>query len=278
MSKPETAKSMSPGDRRGVNTNAVMQARTPDTVINSSIEESVSAPLQDDVSSSQSFGDGEGDSSSSFAAPEDHQQLMMENENLRAEVQYLKSMLLHTRQSPKGPVRSEREGRPPIKATNSSLRRARSRSSGPDLNENVEFEPAVPLDSHESAAGLQHRQLEHSASKLSHNSAAKEREGLLKSIDSLKAEKSSLPLDLENPGSVDNEKMDAEEPLSFCDSVFDRAGWLVGLLVLQSLSSFIIKRNETLLTQHAIIVQFLTMLVGAGGNAGNQATVKGKLL
>eukprot|EP00529_Nitzschia_sp_RCC80_P022429 CAMPEP_0113509574 /NCGR_PEP_ID=MMETSP0014_2-20120614/37654_1 /TAXON_ID=2857 /ORGANISM="Nitzschia sp." /LENGTH=494 /DNA_ID=CAMNT_0000405425 /DNA_START=307 /DNA_END=1791 /DNA_ORIENTATION=+ /assembly_acc=CAM_ASM_000159 len=61
--------------------------------------------------------------------------------------------------------------------------------------------------------------------------------------------------------------------MSFFRSAADRAGWLVGLLVLQSLSSFILARNELLLQQHAVIVQFLTMLVGAGGNAGNQASV-----
>ncbi|KAG7350465.1 magnesium transporter [Nitzschia inconspicua] len=55
--------------------------------------------------------------------------------------------------------------------------------------------------------------------------------------------------------------------------IADRAGWLVGLLVFQSLSSFILARNEDLLRHHAVIVQFLTMLVGAGGNAGNQASV-----
>jgi cation transporter-like permease len=61
--------------------------------------------------------------------------------------------------------------------------------------------------------------------------------------------------------------------MPFWRSVADRAGWLVGLLVFQSLSSFILARNESLLRHHAVIVQFLTMLVGAGGNAGNQASV-----
>jgi cation transporter-like permease len=67
----------------------------------------------------------------------------------------------------------------------------------------------------------------------------------------------------------------AGDPLkrSFCNAIVDRAGWLVGLLVFQSLSSFILARNESLLQHHAVIVQFLTMLVGAGGNAGNQASV-----
>ena len=62
--------------------------------------------------------------------------------------------------------------------------------------------------------------------------------------------------------------------ISFCKLVCDRASWLVGLLVLQSMSSFIISYNEALLKRHIVIVQFLTMLVGAGGNAGNQATVR----
>lgn len=65
------------------------------------------------------------------------------------------------------------------------------------------------------------------------------------------------------------------EEESFWRSVSDRAGWLVGLLVLQSMSSFILARNEALLQEHLVIVRFLTMLVGAGGNAGNQASVRG---
>ncbi len=60
----------------------------------------------------------------------------------------------------------------------------------------------------------------------------------------------------------------------FMEQLKDRAGWLIGLLVLQSCSSFIIQYNELFLQKHMIIVQFLTMLVGAGGNAGNQASVR----
>lgn len=60
----------------------------------------------------------------------------------------------------------------------------------------------------------------------------------------------------------------------FMDQLKDRAGWLIGLLILQSCSSFIIQYNERFLQNHMIIVQFLTMLVGAGGNAGNQASVR----
>lgn len=44
---------------------------------------------------------------------------------------------------------------------------------------------------------------------------------------------------------------------SFWQSVQDRASWLIGLLVLQSMSSFIIARNETLLQEHIVIIRFL---------------------
>eukprot|EP00547_Thalassionema_nitzschioides_P007175 CAMPEP_0194219762 /NCGR_PEP_ID=MMETSP0156-20130528/26802_1 /TAXON_ID=33649 /ORGANISM="Thalassionema nitzschioides, Strain L26-B" /LENGTH=328 /DNA_ID=CAMNT_0038949555 /DNA_START=87 /DNA_END=1073 /DNA_ORIENTATION=- len=67
---------------------------------------------------------------------------------------------------------------------------------------------------------------------------------------------------------------DADRSYGFGRMVMDRAGWLVGLLVLQSMSSFIIQRNEIMLQKHLVIVRFLTMLVGAGGNAGNQASVR----
>lgn len=60
---------------------------------------------------------------------------------------------------------------------------------------------------------------------------------------------------------------------TFKDQLKERGGWLIGLLVLQSCSSFIIEYNEIFLQNHMIIVQYLTMLVGAGGNAGNQAAV-----
>jgi Mg/Co/Ni transporter MgtE len=61
---------------------------------------------------------------------------------------------------------------------------------------------------------------------------------------------------------------------SFMRGLVDRSSWLFGLLIFQSLSSVILRRNEELLQAHPTIVYFLTMLVGAGGNAGNQATVR----
>ena len=66
-----------------------------------------------------------------------------------------------------------------------------------------------------------------------------------------------------------------EPDISFKAALKDRAYWLVGLLTLQSMSGLILARNELLLQTHPVIIYFLTMLVGAGGNAGNQAAVRG---
>ena len=52
-----------------------------------------------------------------------------------------------------------------------------------------------------------------------------------------------------------------------------RTAVLVALLAFQSCSSFILAHFEKLLQRHSVVVFFLTMLVGAGGNAGNQAAV-----
>ena len=57
-------------------------------------------------------------------------------------------------------------------------------------------------------------------------------------------------------------------------SLQTRATWLLGLLVCQSFSSFILADNEQLLVAHPTVIYFMTMLVGAGGNAGNQAAVR----
>jgi hypothetical protein len=80
------------------------------------------------------------------------------------------------------------------------------------------------------------------------------------------------------PGGANNKNSIFDCPLdnnqSFLHSLFDRGGWLCGLLVFQSCSSFILASNQELISAHPAIVFFLTMLVGAGGNAGNQAAVR----
>jgi Mg/Co/Ni transporter MgtE len=58
------------------------------------------------------------------------------------------------------------------------------------------------------------------------------------------------------------------------DEAASRGRWLVGLLVVQSLSSVVLERFEPLIREHLAITLFLTMLVGAGGNAGNQSAIK----
>jgi len=81
--------------------------------------------------------------------------------------------------------------------------------------------------------------------------------------------------------------------VTFQSALIDRAGWLMGLLAFQSCSSFILASNERLIQAHPTIIYFLTMLVGiiiiiiiiiiifiiiifpgAGGNAGNQSSVR----
>lgn len=68
-----------------------------------------------------------------------------------------------------------------------------------------------------------------------------------------------------------------EEPpkeLPVWDEALTRGRWLLGLLVLQSTSSFVLDSYQDLLKDHIVVTLFLTMLVGAGGNAGNQSAIK----
>jgi len=53
--------------------------------------------------------------------------------------------------------------------------------------------------------------------------------------------------------------------------VWQRGVWLVGLLILQSLSSLILSSYNDMIGKYTIIAVFLTMLIGTGGNAGNQS-------
>jgi hypothetical protein len=53
----------------------------------------------------------------------------------------------------------------------------------------------------------------------------------------------------------------------------ERVSVLAGLMVVQSLSGIILARFEDMIQKHVVVTLFLTMLVGAGGNAGNQSTV-----
>ena len=79
-----------------------------------------------------------------------------------------------------------------------------------------------------------------------------------------------------NGSTPDTERVKSHDrpPPNFFSQLKNRATLLVGLLIFQSCSSFILKRYSALLEEFPIIVYFLTMLVGAGGNAGNQAAVR----
>lgn len=65
----------------------------------------------------------------------------------------------------------------------------------------------------------------------------------------------------------------AEDP-TVLREFWSRGRWLLGLLVLQSSSSFVLDKYTRLIQEHIVVTLFLTMLVGAGGNAGNQSAIK----
>lgn len=52
-----------------------------------------------------------------------------------------------------------------------------------------------------------------------------------------------------------------------------RTGFLVGMLMVQSISSIILSGFTDLIEKHVSLVYFMTMLVGLGGNAGGQSVV-----
>ena len=151
------------------------------------------------------------------------------------------------------------------------------------------IEPTMDWDLHESARGLKKRY----SLPLQQPKPARRRPPL--KTESISSDDGSFSCSDSEGGPIDEEEGMETRPLvssnnaakrpspkaglteeSFWHSVYDRAGWLVGLLMMQSMSSFILARNEALLQEHLVIVRFLTMLVGAGGNAGNQASVRGK--
>lgn len=53
--------------------------------------------------------------------------------------------------------------------------------------------------------------------------------------------------------------------------VWQRGIWLISLLILQSFSSLILSSYSAMINKYTIVAVFLTMLIGTGGNAGNQS-------
>lgn len=58
---------------------------------------------------------------------------------------------------------------------------------------------------------------------------------------------------------------------SFLSLFWQRSMWLGSLLLLQSVSSFILNQYNSLMSSHIFLSTFYTMLIGTGGNAGNQS-------
>jgi len=91
-------------------------------------------------------------------------------------------------------------------------------------------------------------------------------------------------VDVDSTCAQDQEKLLAKElehsmrfefdGTTFVRAAMDRGGWLAMLLVFQSFSSIILSRNVEFVKEHPTVLYFLTSLVGAGGNAGNQAAVR----
>lgn len=61
---------------------------------------------------------------------------------------------------------------------------------------------------------------------------------------------------------------------SIVSEAWSRGKWLLGLLILQSMSSVVLDSYQQLLKEHMVVTLFLTMLIGAGGNAGNQSAIR----
>lgn len=56
--------------------------------------------------------------------------------------------------------------------------------------------------------------------------------------------------------------------------VSHRLPWLLALMIVQSVSGFVVARYENLISEHVIIASFLTMLVGGGGNSSGQTVAE----
>jgi hypothetical protein len=205
-----------------------------------------------------------------------------ENERLKADLNSLKKEVTRLRQRESlSKVQARKQLPASLRqiAANNSRRRQRPglrpqrKSSGTALDDyDVDVGPEPDLEMHESGRGLFHRKQHYSPL----TQMQQKQRGFFPDDGSggeTEYEESSVFL-LAGSNSA-TEEDEVVLPETFWAMVQDRAGWLVGLLILQSMSSFILARNERLLQEHVIIVRFLTMLVGAGGNAGNQASVRG---
>ncbi|MFA5075333.1 MAG: magnesium transporter [Candidatus Babeliales bacterium] len=84
---------------------------------------------------------------------------------------------------------------------------------------------------------------------------------------------------IEQEASEDVYKMSGISPVehgyfetSIWKMLWQRTPWLIGLLFLQSISSIIMSGYQEIIGKYFIFSMFLTMLIGTGGNAGNQSS------
>ena len=80
----------------------------------------------------------------------------------------------------------------------------------------------------------------------------------------------SVPVD---EASAEDGLIGDAEVVGVIPEAYTRVRWLLGLLILQSTSSVVLSQYEDLIKENIVITLFLTMLVGAGGNAGNQSAI-----
>ncbi len=55
------------------------------------------------------------------------------------------------------------------------------------------------------------------------------------------------------------------------ESFWQRSSWLISLMLLQSVSSMILDGYNAMISSYTILTCFMTMLIGTGGNVGNQS-------
>jgi len=100
---------------------------------------------------------------------------------------------------------------------------------------------------------------------------------MLPSSDSMDTAACINGLDVEGGGDVEapGHTMSLQEYFAtpFYVLLLRRLPWLVGLLLLQSFSASILHGYDEYLNTHMIFSFFIPMIVGTGGNAGNQCSV-----
>ena len=95
----------------------------------------------------------------------------------------------------------------------------------------------------------------------------------LRPIDSVRVKTGTLQREESSSISKEVGEMGSPSFETVLAQVYSRGRWLVGLLIAQSLSGVVIEYFQSLIQDHIVVSVFLTMLVGAGGNAGNQSAI-----